>query len=72
MYMNIQKISLRIFFPAMYLCSSIVLFAIWAGDVVPEDYFKLIPTFFVVGLASFITWIVAIIIELKNFAKTKK
>ena len=76
--MNIQKlqqIALQIFFPAMYLCAGIVLFAIWSEAFVgPDDelFAKLIPTFFIIGLASIISWAVLVIKEFLNIAKAKK
>lgn len=77
-YMNIQKIqqiSLKIFFPAMYLCAFTVIVALWVEAFIgpdDEEFYKLIPTFFVIGLASLITWLVTVIIELKNIVKIKK
>jgi hypothetical protein len=71
MYMKIQKKALAIFFPAMYLCAFVALIAIWGSEVLPENFFKLIPTFFVIGFAAFITWVISTIIEFKNIAKAK-
>jgi len=74
-YMNIQKIALQIFFPAMFFCAGSVLLAIWTDAFVgPDDegFFRVIPTFFIIGLASLITWLVSVIIELKSIAKGKK
>jgi len=70
--MNIQKITLKIFFPAMYLCAGFALLSIWTNSIVQEGFFRLIPTFFIIGLATFITWVVSVTIELKNIAKAKK
>ena len=69
---KIQKMALKIFFPSMYLCASVALVAIWLGEILLEEFFKLIPTFFVIGLAAFLTWAVAIVIEFKNIAKGRK
>ena len=70
-----QRVALKIFFPAMYLCAFTVIVALWTEAFVgpdDEEFYKLIPTFFVIGLASLITWLVTVIIELKNIVKTKK
>jgi hypothetical protein len=70
--MNAQKIALWIFFPMMYATAFTALLGIWNAGIVHEDFFRLIPTFFIVGLASGITWLVSVICELKNIAKDKK
>ena len=61
---KLKEITLRIFFPAMYLCAASVLVAIWGEDYISDSYFRLIPTFFIIGLASWITWAMTIILEL--------
>jgi hypothetical protein len=48
-----EKISLRIFWTMMLSCATTALTVIWAGNVIPE---KLIPTFFILGFASFLIW----------------
>lgn len=48
-----EQITLRIFWTFMLLCAATALTSIWAHDLVPE---KLIPTFFIPGLASFLIW----------------
>ena len=70
--MNTQKIALWIFFPMMYACASTILLGIWAGQNVDEQFYYLIPTFLVTGLAAGITWLVSVIIEFKDIAKGKK
>jgi len=70
--MNIQRIALLVFFPAMFFCAGSALFGLWAGDTLNDDYFRVIPTFFIVGLAALITWAVATIMEFKNIAKAIK
>lgn len=37
----------------MLSCATTALTVIWAGNVIPE---KLIPTFFILGFASFLIW----------------
>jgi hypothetical protein len=69
--MNVQKIILYIFFPAMYSCAVTALLGLWSGDMVDESFYLLIPTFLIIGLASLITWFVLVIIEFKNIAKGK-
>lgn len=48
-----EKITLRIFWTAMLLCAGTALTIIWAGPVIPQ---RLVPTFFIVGFASFLIW----------------
>jgi len=69
--MNTQKKALELFFPAMYLCATSGLIGIWLGDVLPDIYFRIIPTLFIIGLASLITWAVSIVIELRDIAYGK-
>lgn len=49
----IEKIALRIFWVMMLLCASTALTLLWAGNILPE---KLVPTFFIIGFASFLIW----------------
>jgi hypothetical protein len=51
--MMTEKTALRVFWAFMLLCASTALTDIWSEHVLPE---KLIPTFFIVGLASFLIW----------------
>ena len=37
----------------MLLCASSALSLIWIGEIFPE---KLVPTFFILGFASFLIW----------------
>jgi hypothetical protein len=50
----VEKIALKIFLAMMLLCAGSALVLIWGGNVLPE---KIVPTFFIVGLASFLIWI---------------
>ncbi|MBP6881508.1 MAG: hypothetical protein KBC35_02690 [Candidatus Pacebacteria bacterium] len=52
----IEKITLRIFWTAMLLCASTALIALWFFDGEDADFFKFIPTFFIIGFASFLIW----------------
>lgn len=49
----IEQWSLRIFWLFMLLCASSVLMLIWFEHIFPE---RIAPTFFVIGLASFLIW----------------
>jgi hypothetical protein len=49
----IEKISLRIFWTMMLLCAASALILTWGWDVIPGE---LVPTFFILGLASFLIW----------------
>ncbi|MEX0651928.1 MAG: hypothetical protein WD509_02425 [Candidatus Paceibacterota bacterium] len=52
----IEKITLKIFLTAMLLCASSALLMIWFHELVPEKLELILPTFFIIGLASFFTW----------------
>lgn len=52
-----EKMTLRIFLGAMLLCASSVLLLIWFEGIIPE---RIAPTFFVIGLASFLIWATSI------------
>lgn len=52
----IEKVTLRIFWIAMLLCASTALIALWFFDGEESEFFKLIPTFFIIGFASFLIW----------------
>ncbi len=40
----------------MLLCASTALFSLWFLDGEESEFFKFIPTFFIVGFASFLIW----------------
>jgi hypothetical protein len=48
-----EKVALRIFWVMMLSCAASALILIWAGDLIPQ---KLVPTFFILGFASFLIW----------------
>lgn len=52
-YAMIEKITLTIFWIAMLACAASVLTVIWFESLIPE---RIAPTFFVIGLASFLIW----------------
>ena len=37
----------------MLLCASAALVLVWTGDGIPQ---QLVPTFFIIGFASFLIW----------------
>ncbi len=49
----IEKITLSVFWSMMLLCAGTALTNIWAEGVLPV---RLIPTFFIIGLAGFLIW----------------
>lgn len=51
--MTAEKIALKMFWTFMLLCAGSALTLLWAGNVLPE---KIIPTFFIIGFASFLIW----------------
>jgi len=48
-----EKITLRVFWTFMLLCAASALTSIWFEQLLPQ---KLIPTFFIIGFASFLIW----------------
>jgi hypothetical protein len=40
----------------MLACASAVITGIWLEDRLPEEYFKIPATLFIVGLANFLLW----------------
>lgn len=56
----------------MVICASLVLFIIWSGG--PDNFGlpnQLAFTFFILGLASFLVWIVTIILEIRHRIEKK-
>lgn len=51
-----EKVTLRLFWTFMLLCATTALIGLWFESRLPETYFKLIPTFFIPGFASFLIW----------------
>ncbi len=49
----IEKIALKVFWIFMLLCASSALTLLWVENIFPE---KIIATFFIPGLASFLIW----------------
>lgn len=69
----IEKITLRIFFVCLFSCASLFLAFLWAGPGGEDPwFFKFVPTFFVIGLASFLTWFVAIAYKIYRAIIEKK
>lgn len=48
-----EKTALKMFWTMMLLCAGSALTLIWVGNVLPE---KIVPTFFIIGFASFLIW----------------
>jgi tryptophan-rich sensory protein len=51
--MMTERAALSVFWTFMLLCAGTALVLIWGGDVLPQ---KLVPTFFIIGLAAFLIW----------------
>lgn len=69
---KIQYITLRIFLILMFLTAGMFLAIIWRGG--PDSFGtlnKLTFTSFVIGFASFLVWIVTIIIDIRNKIEKK-
>jgi uncharacterized membrane protein YphA (DoxX/SURF4 family) len=69
---KIQYISLRIFLVLMFVCAGLMLFMIWKGG---PDEFNMLTQFtfssFIIGLGSFLIWIVTIILEIREKIENK-
>lgn len=63
----IEKAALRVFWTFMLLCAASALTSIWFETLLPQ---KLIPTFFIVGFASFLIW--APVMVYKFFGKLQQ
>lgn len=57
----IEKISLRLFILFMLLCAASVLIALWFGPEEDPEWFRFMPTFFILGFASFLVWAVQMV-----------
>lgn len=51
----VENISLKLFLTCMFLCAGLFIIAVWIEP--PEAFMKSIFTIFVVGFASFLTWL---------------
>lgn len=51
-----EKITFRFFTTCMLACASCVIVGIWFEGTLPEEYFKIPATLFIVGLANFLLW----------------
>ncbi|MEK7604208.1 MAG: hypothetical protein AAB442_00145 [Patescibacteria group bacterium] len=60
-----EKVTLRIFALCLVSCASLVLFSMWVYKPDSEAYFKLAATFFIVGLASFLGWLVSLFYSIR-------
>ncbi|MBN2093784.1 MAG: hypothetical protein JW740_00185 [Candidatus Zambryskibacteria bacterium] len=67
---KLQKATLRIFLSCMVITAILMLIAIWGpmeqSSQGPNTIMQYVLTFFVVGLASFLTWFTTMIIEMRN------
>ena len=61
-----EKIAIRIFFVCLASCVGLLLFAMWVHKPESEAYFKTIATFFIIGLASFLSWFVSMLYSLRT------
>ena len=59
----VEKITLKLFWFFMILCASSALILIWSENLLTE---KIIPTFFILGLANFLIWMPLIVYKFLN------
>ncbi len=64
-----EKMTLLIFLICLVSCASLILFSIWGNEKPPEVYFKIVATFFIVGLGSFSLWFVTVLYSLRDFLR---
>ncbi|NCU28239.1 MAG: hypothetical protein EOM85_01035 [Candidatus Moranbacteria bacterium] len=68
---KVQKVSLIFFLSCMIVCAGLVIFMVWNK---PQDLGvinQITLTSFVVGLASFLTWVTTIVIDIKKGIEKK-
>lgn len=57
---NVESVALRVLWTMMLLCAGTVLIMIWFGEGLEHTgyawVFRLAPTLFVIGFASFLIW----------------
>ena len=63
----LQRITLSVFTFCLFACASLIFFLVWNGGP-PESplLFQSAASFFIVGLASFLLWFCATLLELKD------
>lgn len=65
----IEKITLRVFLVCLVSCASLMLFIVWNGGPDsdrPQIYFQTAATLFILGLGSFLTWLVTFFYTLRG------
>jgi hypothetical protein len=60
----LEKITKKIFFYCMVTTASLVLVFVWAGGPPSDVYAQIAASCFVVGLGSFLTWLVRMLYTL--------
>ncbi|NTV22502.1 MAG: hypothetical protein HGB03_02970 [Candidatus Yonathbacteria bacterium] len=70
---TIETISLSIFLVCMLACATIAIASIWLGwfDNGDDHFTPIIPTLFIIGLASFLIWLPIVIYKLIEALKGK-
>ena len=67
----IQRIALRLFYYMMFPCAALVITFIWAGGPPDPIYGQIVATLFVVGLASFLTWLTLLLVDVRGHIAQK-
>ncbi len=60
----VEKITLKLFLGCMFLCATLFIIAIWTEP--SEMIMKSVVTIFVVGFASFLTWLPIILYKINS------
>ena len=67
---SMQKALLTMFFVCMFSCAGTVLFVIWLGETMESEYvFQFAATCFVIGLATFLSWFVRMLLAIHILLK---
>jgi hypothetical protein len=67
---KVQYATLRIFLSCMIITAALMLISVWTfmvqADKGPNPVMQYIFTFFIIGLASFLTWFTTMILEIRD------
>ena len=61
-----EKMTLRLFLICLAGCASLVLSFVWGGGPAAQIYFQIAATFFIIGLGSFLCWLVTMLYSVRD------
>ena len=56
----------------MFPCATLVITFIWAGGPPDPVYGNIVATLFIVGFASFLTWLTLLLLDVRNLIAQKQ